>query len=173
MPAPGLSIRAYAEHRRARDLPGHTAWAVQKALKSGRIRRGAGGRIDPEEADADWDRETSPARRPIAPPIESDSSGQLAGLNYAQARAARELYAARIARLDFEERNGKLVSVDQMKVEIFRKARQVRDRMLAIPGRVAARLAAETDARAIRKVLNKEIRKALEALGAEGSAGNE
>ena len=166
----GLSIRAYADHRRAAGLDGHTPWAVQKALRSGRIRKNAAGKIDPVQADADWDRRTSPSRRPEhtrgsgsdAPDTFRGSSAE-----FAQARAVRELYAARIARLEFEERNGKLVSVDQIKVEIFRKARQVRDRMMAIPGRVADQLVGETDARSIRKLLETEIRQALEALGDE------
>lgn len=167
----GISIRAYADSRRERGLPGGTPWAVQKALRSGRIRKNADGKIDPAQADADWDRQTSPARqtadRSVDGPQGGPSLAQPAGLEFAQARAVRELYAARLARLEFEERQGKLVSVDQMKVEIFRKARQVRDRMMAIPGRVADQLAGETDARAIRTVLEKEIRMALEALNDE------
>ncbi|MFB3909970.1 MAG: hypothetical protein ACE15D_16380 [Candidatus Eisenbacteria bacterium] len=165
-----LSIRAYAEHRRGKGLPGHTPWAVQKALKSGRIHKNAQGKIDAQEADAEWEKRTSPARRAAmaagqkAQTLPTELSG---GPSYAQARAVRELYAARLARLEFEEKSASLVSADQVKVEIFRKARQVRDRMMAIPRRNAARLAAETDARVIERILSEEVRKALEVLGHE------
>jgi len=162
----GLSIRAYADHRRHLGLRGGTPWAVQKALKDGRITKNEHGKIDPVQADVDWETQTSPARQ-TTPIADEMPSGQGSKLDFSQARAVRELYAARIARLDFEQRNGTLVSVDQMKLEIFRKARQVRDRMLAIPGRIDAQLAAETDRRTVRKILDGEIRKALEALGHE------
>ncbi len=167
-PTKGLSIRAYAEHRRLHGLMGHTPLAVQKALKSGRIRKNTHGKIDPAEADASWERQTSPSRRAATEAFHDERpSGRSSGVDYAEARAFRELFAARLARLEFEEKNGNLVSVDQIKIEIFRKARQVRDRMLAIPGRVGAQLAAEADARVIRRILDLEIRKALEALGDE------
>lgn len=167
-PAKGLSIRAYAEHRRLHGLKGHTPLAVQKALKSGRIKKNEHGKITPAEADASWERQTSPSRRAATETFADERpSGRSSGVDYAEARAVREVFAARLARLEFEVKNASLVSADQIKVEIFKKARQVRDRMLAIPGRVGAQLAAEADTRVIRRILEQEIRKALEALGDE------
>ena len=49
----GLSIRAYARHR------GVTDTAVHKAIRSGRIEALADGTIDPDQADAQWARNTS------------------------------------------------------------------------------------------------------------------
>ena len=49
----GLSIRAYARHR------GVTDTAVHKAIRSGRINALADGTIDPDQADAQWERNTS------------------------------------------------------------------------------------------------------------------
>jgi hypothetical protein len=162
-----LSIRAYAEHRRRHGLLGHTSWAVQKAIKTGRIRKNAAGKIDPVQADRDWEGRTSPARR--TRPSESTFAGTaaagLTGVEYAQARAARELYEARLARLDYEERSGKLVSADKVKTGTFQKTRQTRDRLMMIPRRLAAQLAVETDPRAVEQLLADEIRKAMETLG--------
>lgn len=55
-----LSQRAYALHRKGRQLPGGTLRAVQKALEDGRIRIGADGRIDPRQADREWEANTAP-----------------------------------------------------------------------------------------------------------------
>jgi hypothetical protein len=50
--------------------------------------------------------EPRPAREPAEPPrLES-------GLEYSKARAVRESYMARLAKIDFEERTEKLVSRD-------------------------------------------------------------
>ena len=55
---PLLSIRKYAEHRNI----SHTA--VQKAIKQGRIHLTPDGRIDVDQADRDWERNTSPVNSP-------------------------------------------------------------------------------------------------------------
>jgi len=49
----GLSIRAYARRR------GVTDTAVHKAIRSGRIQALSDGTIDPDQADAQWERNTS------------------------------------------------------------------------------------------------------------------
>lgn len=63
----GLTIRAYAAHRRGLGLPGNSNWSVQKALRDGRIRRNEDGRIDPEEADRLWLQNTC-HHRPLMSP---------------------------------------------------------------------------------------------------------
>jgi hypothetical protein len=174
-----MSLRAYARHR------GVSLRAVQKALASGRIAARADGRLDAATADANWARNTAPrpipaanpaakhpvivptpegahhhaeprpAREPAEPPrLES-------GLEYSKARAVRESYLARLAKIDFEERTEKLVSRDEMKVAAFNRYRTFRDGMLNIPDRLAAVLAAESDPRRTHELLSTEIRKAL------------
>lgn len=56
----GLSLRKYAEHRKALGLSGGTLRAVQKAIERGAIVKLPGGRIDPEDADRRWDRHSDP-----------------------------------------------------------------------------------------------------------------
>lgn len=58
----GLSIRAYARHR------GVSHVAVHKALKAGRIVAEADGTIDPDKADAAWQRSSDPARKKAEKP---------------------------------------------------------------------------------------------------------
>jgi hypothetical protein len=86
---------------------------------------------------------------------------------YAQSRAVRELYLAKLAKIEFEERTAKLVSRDEVTVTAFTKARTVRDSLLNIPDRVAALLAAETDPCTVHQILSDEIRKALIELSHE------
>ena len=180
-----MSLRAYARHR------GVSLRAVQKALKSGRISAREDGRLDADIADTNWARNTAPrpqapvrpasklaatklaaptaaperahhhsdthpaARQPVEPPrLES-------GLEYSKARAVRESYLARLAKIDFEERTEKLVSRDEMQVAAFNRYRTFRDGMLNIPDRLAAVLAAEADPRQVHELLSTEIRKAL------------
>ena len=173
-----LSLRGYARHR------GVSLKAVQKAIQSGRIRTTQDGKIDTEQADADWERNTGPkARHTIAfpsPPPRAAAQpapepprpdlGAVGGLDYARARAVRENYLARLAKIEYEERLGKLVSRDEMQVAAFNRFRTFRDGMLNIPDRVAAVLAAENDPRKVHEVLTTEIRKALLEF-ADGSNG--
>jgi hypothetical protein len=83
------------------------------------------------------------------------------GLEYSKARAVRESYLARLAKIEFEERTAKLVSADDVKVSAFNRFRQFRDGMLNIPDRLASVLAAEADPRTVYDLLATEIRKAL------------
>lgn len=86
------------------------------------------------------------------------------GPSYAASRAIREAYQARLAKLDYEERSGKLVEVDKVKASAFKVARTVRDGLLNLPDRVAHELAHETNAAAVHLRLTQEIRVVLEAL---------
>ncbi|HWR52218.1 MAG TPA: hypothetical protein VN428_13995, partial [Bryobacteraceae bacterium] len=153
---PPVSLRQYAKHR------GVSHTAVEKAVKQGRITVGPDGKIDVDQADREWSRNSSPVNAPKptsrpAPMSEPTSSGP----TYAQSRAVRELYLARLAKIEFEERSSKLVSSDEVRVTAFTTSRTIRDNLLNIPDRLAAMLAAETDAAQVHQILTDEIRKVL------------
>ncbi len=163
-----ISLRGYAKQR------GVSLKAVQKAIQSGRIATTPGGKIDPARADAEWERNTAPRQASIAsssPPVRRSPApapemprAEVPGggaLEYSRARAVRENYLARLAKIEYEERLGKLVSRDEMQVAAFNKFRTFRDGMLNIPDRVAAVLAAESDSTKVHTMLTTEIRKAL------------
>ena len=57
-----LSIRGYAAHRKAKGLPGGTHGAVRKAIETGRVKL-VDGKVDPDQADADWVRKTDPGKQ--------------------------------------------------------------------------------------------------------------
>jgi hypothetical protein len=151
-----VSLRGYARHR------GVALSAVQKAIKSRRISVQPDGRIDSGQADIQWERNTAQHAPPVAQRGQEDDDGSsFGGSQYTKARAVREHYQARIAKIDYEERVAKLVPKDEVQVAAFNKFRQFRDHMLNIPDRVAAMVAAESDAARCYEIIAIEIRKAL------------
>lgn len=147
-----MGVREYARHA------GVSHTAVQKAIAEGRIRnavfRDEKGRpkIDPELADTEWKRSTT-TTHPHARHAEDRSTtpppggGRLSAEEskyppLAQSRAIREGYQAQLAKLDYDERSGKLVRVDDVKVRAFQVARRVRDALLNVPVRVVDEIAA-------------------------------
>lgn len=164
-----LSIAAYARHR------GVSHVAVLKAIKSGRIVKEADGSIDPVKADADWERNTNQAqqRKPSPTPIVLPPKASVlvspptsepmgSGPNYAQSRAVKEAYHARLAKLAYEEKSGALVRTDNVKVAWFNILRVMRDRAMNLPDRMAPLLAAENDPKQVRELLDTELRQLLD-----------
>lgn len=166
-----LSQRAYARHR------GTGISTVQKAISSGRISVLADGRIDSDVADAEWEANTK--ARPPAMRRQAEDDGEAFGAaQYTKARAVREHYQARLAKIEYEERVGNLVSKDEVKVAQFQIDRTRRDAMLNIADRVCAAIAADVkdiliaagapaehagviDMNRVHVILTTEIRKAL------------
>lgn len=95
------------------------------------------------------------------------------GGDYAKARAAREVYQAKLAKLEFDERSGKLVQADVVRVEAFKTHRRVRDAMLNIPDRCSPHLAAMTDPAEVHAYLLGEVNAALRQLSADIYAATE
>ena len=178
-----VSQRAYARHR------GVSHKSVQKAVASGRLAGAvrADGKIDPVAADRAWAANTDVTkprnsvsgdpkhrRAPGAPPTPARSRGDAGepsdpGLGvtdrgYTAARAMREAFAAKTAKLEYERLSGKLVEVDEVRRGAFEVGRRVRDSVLSIPDRIAPILAGLTDVNEIHRALMKELREALEAL---------
>lgn len=157
-----LSISAYAIHR------GVSRVAVHNAIKAGRIEKEPDGTIDVAKADAAWrqntghtqkrktEKDVTPsAERPVDPPIVNS------GPSFAQSRAIREAYNARLTKLSYEEKSGCLIKIDLVKVAWFNTLRVLRDRVLNMPDRLAPVLSAETDPKIIRDLLDKELRQIL------------
>ena len=183
--AAGLSIRAYARHR------GVSHPAVLKALASGRIVAGKDGKIDSAAADRQWATSTDlskprnsvigvPKKRrtPGAPsdPLGTLGSGAGEALNgapagdtarlvasYAGSRAAREGYAARLAKLDFEERSAKLVDADEVRAQFYALGHRARETMLGVPDRLAPVLEGQSRAE-IHRLLTEELTRGLSEL---------
>lgn len=167
-----LSAKAYAKHR------GVTLAAVLKAITEARLsesvrRRGPGYQIDVQLADKEWATNTDsgsgyPAHaKNRGTAVDAPESDPEQPISYAEARAQHERFKARLAELELETREGKLVEADAVKREAFRVARLVRDALLNLPDRVAGELAAETNQFKVHQRLTHEIRRALEDLKLE------
>ena len=162
-----LSAKAYAKHRGV-SLPAVMKAISEERLKESVRRRGPGYQINVELADREWAENTdsmtgAPAHmsRQGEAPLPTDD-GQ--PISYAEARAQHERFKARLAQLELEQREGKLVEAEAVKREGFRVARLVRDSLLNLPDRVAGELAAETNQFKVHLRLTQEIRRALEDL---------
>lgn len=79
-------------------------------------------------------------------------------------RTRREKATASMAELLLAQKRGELISAREIEQAQFAIARQVRDRMLSIPDRIAAIVAAEADVHKVRELLTEEIRLALTEL---------
>ncbi len=181
-----MSLRAYA--RRIDVDPK----AVRKAIACGRLRASLGrtGKgqpciADPELADREWaagaakpkasGRASSPppppARDPPPPsaPPEPPPKDKPDTLTAAQLRVA--VQREEQIRLSNLEKTGALIDADQARHEAFECARAVRDALLNIPDRLAAELAAESDAARVHDRLDAELRAALESLAEALSHG--
>lgn len=164
----------YARHR------GVSRQAVLKAVRSGRIRADQEGRIDPEAADASWLQNTDPTKpsnsvggnpHGAVPRRHRSSGGERmfspSAPDYHFSRAVRETYLARLVRLEYERKTGKLIDAEESRRAAYQDNRRVRDLLLALPERLAAQLAACADPVECRRLLTDEIRRVCEELSDE------
>ncbi|MBI5885296.1 MAG: hypothetical protein HZB85_01780 [Deltaproteobacteria bacterium] len=180
-----LTVTEYARRR------GVSHVAVIKAVKTGRISKTPDGFIDPEKADQDWAANTDPSKplnsvsgnpkhrktqgSPKIPGADVDaaSTASAGGVPpYLQSRAIREAYEARLSKLDYEVRTGKLVSADEVKVIAFNTGRMARDKLMNMPDRLAPLLAGISDGHEIHRLLSAEIRLICEELSSDANKSN-
>jgi phage terminase Nu1 subunit (DNA packaging protein) len=168
-------------------IKGVTAQAVTQAIASGRIKNALvyfpgkkKPRLDPVVAAQEWERNTDhskrfsgkdirhqrrpePYEKPDVPRPEEPVQAA-GGFSFNQSRAVLEAYKARLAKLDYEEKIGRLVEAEKVKADAFKLARSVRDKMVGIPDRVSAELSGISDQFRIHEILTQEIRNCLEEL---------
>lgn len=173
-----ISARAYAQRR------GVDPKTVRQAITEGRCpaQRGAGGAwlIDPAEADAAWRDRTHPGhggkreRGKISVPgagLAVDPGQGLAHpaagaeddgvLGFLESTKRLQHYKAALAQIKFQIETGELVDKAEWGREIFKTYRAIRDKLLNIPDRVSAILAAEARPDHVRALLVREIERIL------------
>jgi hypothetical protein len=184
----GLSIRAYARHR------GVTDTAVHKAIRCGRINALSDGTIDPDQADAQWERNTSspktgtqrPAVKVKVPEVDGEGGGDrvaagaatntgsggggaggAGGTSLLQARTVNEVVKAQTNKVRLARLKGELIDRPQAIAHVFKLARSERDAWLNWPARVSAQMAAklELDAHTMHVALENAVREHLQELG--------
>ena len=156
--------------------------AVRKALQEDRIRRIGTDRrcIDAEVADIQWARNTrargdsGKGPKPPAAPATSrgdkpggdkpggEGDGDGAEDDYRSMRARRERADAMMAEIELAKVSGKVLDREPAMRAIYTKFRELRDSCMVIGRRLAPQLAAMTDAREIRIVLERAQADAFE-----------
>lgn len=166
-----MNLLQYAKDRGV-EYTQLSKWAGQGRFSSDAVRKEGRKWI---VADAqELDRQVAAAKAPDrggrggAPAIDQSlvqQQNQAAAIpSFAQSRAIREAYAARLTRLEFDQRSAKLVDKAELKMRLAKLHMSVRDALRTIPDRVAPIVAAEKDQVKIHAMLLKEIGQALEGL---------
>ena len=180
-----LSVNEYAQHC------GCSSTAVEYAINRGFIKRNVAGQIDQEQADAEWLAKVDPAkvrRRDPAVDVKAGESRKGAwtekraesvaaskfaeaqtianNINFAESRATKESWAAKLKELEYEQRKSSLISRSEVEIAAETAGRRLRDALMNLPPRLSAQLAAELDPFEIHRILETELRQVLdEAFG--------
>ena len=86
-------------------------------------------------------------------------------------RQIKELYDAKMAKLEYEKAIGTLVEKADVQKEAFKIGRIIRDTLMGLPDRLAGVLASETDQKKIHALLTKELCQVLEVLATQPASG--
>ncbi|MCW7551803.1 hypothetical protein NX722_10080 [Endozoicomonas gorgoniicola] len=141
---------------------------VAKLVKSGKIKL-VNGKVDEQAALSALKQQAepasalrqAPARQEAFPATLTDSRQ---AVDFVTARTMREAFKARMAKMEYEEKSGKLTDAARVRDDAFQAARMVRDALMGIPDRQADVLAAETDPKKIRELLMNELEDILNEL---------
>lgn len=136
-----MAILTQSQYAKARGL---TKQAVSLAVKVGRLPL-VDGKVDSDVADAVF------ATSVMAETLPS----------FAEARAAKEAFQARLKRLEYERRRGDLVSIRDVDAYVSSMIFTARSVLWEIPSDLADQLSRETNAQVIEALLRKHIGRAL------------
>ena len=182
---PLLSTEQYAAHRGVNSQTVRR-WIAKGVITEACVKVGQGKkkswRIDADQADLlwrAWQDEVDPRHKAsgkakqeefgkvaaedptdVVPDVPTGGSGSA----YQKAKAAHEIFRAKIARIDYEERAGEVCKVKTVRKSRFNTARRVRNAILAVPSRVTPRLCAMRDHHEILNYLTEELTKAMASL---------
>lgn len=140
---------------------------IRRYCKQGRITLD-NKKIDPELADKELEKNVAingnaklaKGSTPNAPKVTSENHT----LEFNKAKARREKSKADLAELEYKEKAGLLISVDQVEREAEDLYRRYRDQMLNVVIRATKKLLGETSEFKFRKVLKVEIENAIKKI---------
>jgi len=101
-----------------------------------------------------------------------DEKAEKKPVNYAEARAVREAYNAKLARLKYEQQLGILVNAEEVRTAVFNLARRTRDELMGMPERIAAQVAATDDPAEVEQILEDEIERVCQELSNADAIGS-
>jgi len=83
---------------------------------------------------------------------------------YSECRARREMYASKIAKLEYQEKIKKLLDARTVKTMLHKASREIRNNLLAIPSRIASQVIGLEDVKEVEMLIQNEMVRALEDL---------
>jgi hypothetical protein len=141
----------YARHR------GKSRQYISRLAKAGVLVM-RGGKVDAPASDAVLDDRPEPvSERVAAAPIEAASTGT----TFAQAKTADMVFKARLRKIEYDLKMGKLMETDLFRQRIEAIYVVIRDTVMAWPTRIAPEVAPLTDERQVWDVLMREARTLL------------
>lgn len=148
MPDKLMSQAEYARHRaKSRQY-------ISRLVKAGVLVM-RGGKVDVAASDAVLDDRPEPvSERVAAAPIETASTGT----TFAQAKTADMVFKARLRKMEYDQRMGKLMETDLFRQRIEAILMVIKETAMAWPNRVAPEVAPLTDERQVWDVLMREVR---------------
>ena len=149
-------------------MRGMTEGAVRKAIKTGRITPNDDSTIDVDRADQEWKENTDEAKINTGLPAMAENIPAANGKpTFTKIKTAHELYKAQLTQLALQEKKGQLINKDQVKAQVYKLGRQVRDSWMNWPARVSATMAAElgVDEHALHQALERYVREHLNDIG--------
>ncbi len=131
--------------------------------------------IDPVEADLCLDKvlavplgsgrhANNTGKKPVDVTDPDKVAPEYATDTYTAARTAEKRLKVELLELDLQLKKGEMVLTKDVEFAAYTAARQLRDRMLNIPDRVAAIIAAETDEVKIRDILTDHIESEIRSI---------
>jgi hypothetical protein len=150
----------------ARHLKRDTA-AIYYHVKNGHITRRPDGLFDLDLAVAEFEaavqherghnNRTNVVEMAPSPDLPLENERPAKGSDYAKARAAVQIFEARLKKLRYEEKAKNLVSARDVEDAAFRAMTCLREALMNIPARLAAQLAAESDQARCYTILENEL----------------
>lgn len=138
----------YARHR------GKSRQYISRLAKAGVLVMRAG-KVDVASSDAVLDDRPEPVSERVTA---SPTDVAPAGTTFAQAKTADMVFKAKLRKMEYDVRMGKLVEAELVKQRWSAVLRLIVDRILAWPNRLAPEVAALTDERQVREAILREAR---------------
>jgi hypothetical protein len=147
----------YARHR------GKSRQYISRLAKAGVLVMRAG-KVDVASSDAVLDDRPEPVSERVTA---SPTDVAPAGTAFAQAKTADMVFKAKLRKMEYDVRMGKLVEAELVKQRWSAVLRLIVDRILAWPNRLAPEVAALTDERQVREAILREARALINDLRSE------
>ena len=151
-------MRLVTQTKAAKEVR-RTQGYIAKLVKEEKIKRYKGGQVDLDEVVGYIHGVSSSAPQNV----DSLSSSSKGLMTYAQAKTAKEAYAAKKAKLEVEELEGKLIRIEEVKKSDQNLAVIVQTKLLSLPSKLAPYCVGK-DIAQIKTVLENGINEALDEL---------